>query len=148
MKTLRDAPQPEVPLVLLVDDNPDTLDMYAMGLAHEGFAVAQATDGVSVMKALEARRPDCIVADVRMPGISGPELRRILGQNAGNADIPVIALTGFCSPAQLDDAQGAGFESILLKPCLPEHLAREILRVLASGRDAAAPLRRASGPRP
>jgi CheY-like chemotaxis protein len=119
---------------LLVDDNPDTLEMYGLGLLYEGFQVMKASDGETALQIVAGRRPDCIVADVRMPRMTGLEFRRVLGGSPQTADIPVIALTGFGSPAEIEAAKAAGFQSVLLKPCLPEALAREIVRVLAASR--------------
>jgi CheY-like chemotaxis protein len=132
------------PLVLLVDDNPDTLEMYSLGLQYEGFNVTKANDGEVALRSVAAERPDCIVADVRMPRMTGLEFRRRLTHSAETADIPVIALTGYSAQAELDTARAAGFESVLLKPCLPETLAREILRVLAASRAARSRARHAS----
>jgi CheY-like chemotaxis protein len=119
---------------LLVDDNADTLEMYALGLLYEGFQVMKASDGESALQIVAGQRPDCIVADVRMPRMTGLEFRGVLSRSPETADIPVIALTGFGAPAEIETAQAAGFESVLLKPCLPETLAREIVRVLAGSR--------------
>jgi CheY-like chemotaxis protein len=126
------------PTILLVDDNPDTLEMYALGLQLEGFVTRQAADGERALAALEAGRPDCIVTDVRMPRMNGMEFRRMLGRAPSTADIPVIALTGAVTPGEVQTARAAGFDSILLKPCLPEILAREIMRVLTVSRAARA----------
>ena len=131
-----DASSGSLPLVLLVDDNADTLEMYAIGLQYEGFEVAKASDAELALLAVSAKRPDCIVADVRMPRMTGLEFRRVLSRSPETAHIPVIALTGFNAQVELDTARAAGFESVLLKPCLPETLAREILRVLAASRAA------------
>lgn len=131
-----------VPLVLLVDDNADTLDMYALGLQYAGFRVEKAHDGEEALRAVSLTRPDCIVADVRMPRMNGLEFRRVLGRAPTTAEIPAIAVTGFGSPAEISTARAAGFDSVLLKPCPPDQLAREIVRLLALGRDAR---RRAQG---
>jgi CheY-like chemotaxis protein len=119
---------------LLVDDNPDTLEMYGLGLLYEGFQVMKATDAETALQLVADQRPDCIVADVRMPRMTGLEFRRVLSRSPATADIPVIALTGFGAPAEIETARAAGFESVMLKPCLPEALAREIVRVLTISR--------------
>ena len=134
----------QTPLVLLIDDNPDTLEMYALGLQYEGFNVERAVDGEVALRAVASNRPDCIVADVRMPRMTGLEFRRVLSRDAETAAIPVIALTGLSAPAEVETARAAGFESVLLKPCLPETLAREIVRVLDVSRQVRARAKNAS----
>lgn len=135
---LRQSDPPPVPIVLLVDDNPDTLEMYALGLQYEGFVVREAADGEAAIASIERARPDCVVTDVRMPRMSGMEFRRALAREPLTADIPVIALTGAGTTGEIETARAAGFDSVLLKPCLPETLALEILRVLALSRAARA----------
>lgn len=142
MHATRQHADPRPPTVLIVDDNPDTLEMYALGLRYEGFDVCQADDAERAIASLEAAHPDCIVTDVRMPRMSGLEFRRVLAHNAETTGIPVIALTGAAGPGHVDTARAAGFDSVLLKPCLPETLAQEILRVIGESRAAR---RRAAG---
>jgi CheY-like chemotaxis protein len=126
------------PLVLVVDDNPDTLEMYALGLEYEGLRVSSAPDGERALLAVLHELPDCIVTDVRMPRMNGMEFRRALQQQPATSDIPMIALTAMGSPRELDTARAAGFETILVKPCLPDYLAREIVRVVTASRAARA----------
>lgn len=139
MSTPRSSlPFGQTPLVLLVDDNPDTLEMYALGLQYEGFDVATATDGEIALKAVALNRPDCIVADVRMPRMTGLEFREVLSRSPETAAIPVIALTGLRAQADLETARAAGFDRVLVKPCPPETVAREIVHVLAMSAEARA----------
>ncbi|MEX2273017.1 MAG: response regulator [Vicinamibacterales bacterium] len=119
-----------------MDDNPDTLDMYALGLRHEGFEVATAPSAEVALQAVRNERPDCIVADIRLPGMTGLDFRRSLSRSAATSDIPVIALTGNSARAEIEDAQAAGFEEVIVKPCLPEALARQIRVVLQRSRKA------------
>lgn len=127
--------------MLLVDDNPDTLEMYSLGLQYEGLRVTCATDGQRALASVDAQRPDCIVTDVRMPRMTGLEFRRELKKQESSAAIPVIALTALSAPAELATARAAGFETILIKPCLPEHLAREVVRLVTLKRDGRATAR-------
>jgi CheY-like chemotaxis protein len=135
MTTAPFAPPPvDPPLVLLVDDNPDTLEMYSLGLQYEGLRVNRADNGERALEAVAVDRPDCIVTDVRMPRMTGMEFNRILRTDAATANIPVIALTAMSAPAELATARAAGFDTVLIKPCLPEHLAREVMRLVAASR--------------
>lgn len=137
MNTSGPASAARPPLVLLVDDNPDTLEMYALGLQYEGFDVVTARDGGNALQLVAARHPDCIVTDVRMPSMTGFEFRRLLARSPETAGIPVIALTGYVTPAAVEAGGMGEFASVLVKPCLPEVLGREIVGVLTAGRQAA-----------
>jgi CheY-like chemotaxis protein len=76
--------------------------------------------------------PDIVVMDLEMPGLSGCDVARALRAVAATRHIPLIASTGHSHPAQLDEAQRAGFDAILTKPCEPDTLVFEIRRLLAA----------------
>lgn len=109
--------------------------MYSLGLEYEGLRVRKAEDGEKALECLTTERPDCIVTDLRMPRLNGLEFRRMLKARHDTAAIPVIALTAMGAPAEIATARAAGFETILVKPCLPEHLAREVIRLVTLGRE-------------
>ena len=129
------APGPESPLVLVIEDYPDTREMYASHLQRLGFRVEQADDGlVGHEKAIELR-PDVVVMDLSMPGIDGWRLTRILKADERTAVTPIIVLTAHTLQFERQRADNAGCEGFLVKPCLPDALAAEIRRVLALRRD-------------
>jgi CheY-like chemotaxis protein len=115
------------PLVLIADDNPDTRDMYALYLSTVGYSVETAAEGrEAVVKALTLR-PDLIVMDLQMPGVNGWRAMQDLRANAKTANIPIVVLTGHDFKNHLKHSVlAAGACSFLIKPCLPEQLAREI----------------------
>jgi two-component system cell cycle response regulator DivK len=119
------------PLVLLIEDYPDTREMYASHLERLGFRVEQADDGlVGHEKALELR-PDVVVMDLSMPGIDGWRLTRMLKSDERTAVTPIIVITAHTLQFERQRADHAGCDGFLLKPCLPDALADEIRRVLA-----------------
>ena len=82
------------PLVLIVDDNRDTREMYALYLPMIGYSVETAAEGrEAVIKALTLY-PDVIVMDLQMPGVDGWRAMREICGNARTAGTPVIVLTG------------------------------------------------------
>ena len=111
------------PVVLIVDDDPDTVEMYALGLGHQGFTVRAAAEAEGALADAVADPPDCIVADMRMPRMSGLELRRRLAADPRCATLPVVAVTGLASDAR--DADGE-FSAVLMKPCTPDVLGQAI----------------------
>jgi two-component system cell cycle response regulator DivK len=124
-------PDRTAPLVLVIEDYPDTREMYASHLERLGFRVEQADDGlVGLEKALELR-PDVVVMDLSMPGIDGWRLTRMLKSEARTAVTPIIVITAHTLQFERQRADHAGCDGFLLKPCLPDALAAEIRRVLA-----------------
>jgi two-component system, cell cycle response regulator DivK len=117
--------------VLLVDDFSDALEVWDLFLTSAGFTVVTATNGIDGLAQAQALRPDVIVLDLQMPGLSGPEVARALRADAATRHIPLIAATGH-SPTFDDDNRTEGFDSVIVKPCDPETLVAEIRRVAAA----------------
>jgi two-component system cell cycle response regulator DivK len=114
-------------VVMVVDDVADTRDMYERYLAFRGMRVISAVDGDDAIHLMQMDRPDVIVLDLAMPRVTGWDvLRQIKGSDRTRA-IPVIVLSG---QNARDRALAAGADSYVEKPCVPENLMREILRVL------------------
>ena len=117
--------------VLLVDDYADALEVWELYLSAAGFTVGTATDGVAGLEKARQLKPDIIVMDLQMPGLSGAEVAQALRADAATRHIPLIAATGH-SRTQLSDARAAGFDSIIVKPCDPDDLVAEIRRLAGS----------------
>lgn len=99
-----------------------------MFLTLEGFEVLTATDGESGLAMAREARPDVVVMDLQMPGLSGAQVSRALREDPATKDIPLIAATGHAH-ARLDDAVVAGFDALIVKPCDPDRLVVEIRRL-------------------
>jgi CheY-like chemotaxis protein len=116
--------------ILIVDDYPDALDIWALYLRSLGYQVSTAGDGASAIAQAEQLLPDLIVLDLELPGISGFEAARHLRHNAATQDIPLIAATGYSHLRQLTMAREAGFDQVVVKPVDPDSLVEEIERLL------------------
>lgn len=121
-------------VVLLADDSVDVQEMYALALSSEGFRIIGASNGLVAIERAAELRPDVVVTDLRLGGLDGFEVCSRLKADPRTADIPVIALTGLTHADLGDRADRVGFDSVLIKPCLPADLAIEIRRVLALSR--------------
>ena len=122
---------PRRPVILLVDDDADTLEMYQVGLAVAGFTTLGARDGASVARQLDAARPDAIVTDLQLHGVNGWEVMQALKRQGWGPAIPVILLTGYSSPDVDRQAREFGCAAVLTKPCIPDDLATVLWRVLS-----------------
>lgn len=123
--------------VLLVDDNEDTLEMYALGLAFAGYRPLTSSDVNSALGQLEKEHPDAVVTDLQLAGgrADGWELIDELRRDPAMRHIPVIVLTGNIDPSIAANAERVGCAAVLVKPCLPEELADVLQRVLPAVAD-------------
>jgi CheY-like chemotaxis protein len=110
--------------VLLVDDDTDTLDMYAVGLSAGGYRPITAATLDAALSVLTHQAPDVVVTDLRMSGASGWGLIDTIKKDPATRAIPVVILTGQIDPTIVIHAQQLGCAAVLMKPCLPDELAR------------------------
>ncbi|HEU5187249.1 MAG TPA: response regulator [Candidatus Saccharimonadales bacterium] len=84
---------PPQPKIVVVEDNHDLRFLYTFKLENEGFQVRAAGDGEKGLTLIQEFRPDIILLDLLLPGISGPELLARLREQEWASDIRVIVLT-------------------------------------------------------
>lgn len=119
------------PLILVVDDYPDSREMCAEYLGVCGFRVEQAADGAEAVRKAAGLLPDAILMDVTLPDMDGMEATRRIKADGKTAGILVIALTGHGGGDAAENARAAGCDSFLVKPCPPDAMVDEIRRLLA-----------------
>jgi len=105
--------------VLIVEDDPDTLDLLFLGLGAVGATVQTAPSAEAALFLLRDWRPDVVLADIQLPGADGFEFLEILRANPRLRMIPAVALSGVGAHSREDNP--AQFEKYLRKPTkLPE----------------------------
>ncbi len=117
-------------IVLVVDDEPDSLEVAARILRHYGAEVIIAGDGKEALKKLVTVRPTLIISDLSMPTLDGWGLIYELKRNRVTIDIPVIALTAHAMVGDRTRAISAGFHNYLTKPLTPATFLKDLLRLL------------------
>ncbi|GAB3559864.1 CheR family methyltransferase [Spirosoma fluminis] len=108
--------------ILVVDDNQDAADSFAMLLELSGYTVAVGYSGEQAITAAGQGQPEIILLDIGMPGLNGYETARLIRQQDWGRSLILIALTGY---GQADDkrlSQEAGFDGHLVKPVELESL--------------------------
>jgi signal transduction histidine kinase/CheY-like chemotaxis protein len=107
--------------LLVVDDEPDSLELVQQVLADSGARIVSATSAGDALRALERHRPDLLVSDIGMPLMDGFELIRRVRDlpDAALAGVPSIALTAFSRREDQQRALEAGFDEYMAKPLRP-----------------------------
>jgi CheY-like chemotaxis protein len=119
--------------VLIIEDDPDTRDLYAEGLSFEGFRVKTARNGKEGVARAHELVPDVVVTDLASPNIEGMEVIRSIKNHDRTRDTQVVVVTAWVVPALQQQARRIGCDGFMYKPCVPHSLADEIRRLLANG---------------
>ena len=115
--------------ILVVDDEPNARDMMARVLTGDGHAVDTASDGTDAGSRLREASYDCVVADVRMPGMSGPELYRLTAQTIPELAGRFIFVTGDTMSAETSAFLSSTASPHLMKPIDSGELRRCVAEV-------------------
>lgn len=110
--------------VLIIDDEQSVRQSLSAVLGTYGFKTATCGRAKEAMESIQALVPDCVVLDVRMPGMSGLALQRVLAQTAVN--LPVIIITGHADIAMAVHAMRNGAYDFIEKPVDDEQLVASI----------------------
>ena len=118
--------------ILVVDDTPLNVKLLADLLAAKGYGVVTATSGAQALTVLEAERPDLVLLDVMMPGMSGYEVCAAIRANPAHAMLPVVLVTALDPDKERVKGLDAGADDFLSKPVSQAELlarVRSLLRV-------------------
>lgn len=121
--------------ILVVDDEPDITALVAYHLAKAGFRVSTAHNGPDALTAAREERPDMIILDLMLPGISGYDVLAELRQREETRDVGVILLTARREEPDRIRGLTLGADDYLTKPFSPQELSlrvRNVLRRLAA----------------
>ena len=119
------------PVILIADDFVDAATMYSLYLKHHGFEVVTALDGHEALEAARRQRPDVVLLDLRMPGMSGTEAMKEMKADARLAGVPILALTAHAMPEERQAALAAGFVDLVYKPIAPQERVSKLYAFLA-----------------
>ena len=121
------------PRILVVDDEPEAVELVEFNLKQAGYAVSTAADGAEALQKARAQTPDLIVLDVMLPEMDGFEICKTLRLDATTAKVPIIMLTA--KAAEIDRVLGLelGADDYLTKPFSPRELLLRIKKILARG---------------
>jgi CheY-like chemotaxis protein len=128
--------------ILVVDDDPDALELMRMFLRPTGASVREAHDGYEAL--LQARRqtPDLVFCDLRMPRLDGHGLIDHFQRDERLSAVPIVATTALGGDSDVTHTCLAGFAGHLVKPIMPEMVDAVLERILPDRRRSAAVPRR------
>jgi DNA-binding NarL/FixJ family response regulator len=119
----------ERPRIIVGDDHTLLLDAMVMLLAQIGEVVGTASDGQSLLALLDSARPDVVITDLTMPGVSGFDVLRAIRER--RMTVPVLVLTMHSDIGTLRTAMTAGAAGYLLKSAASSELADAVRTVLS-----------------
>ncbi|WP_340316624.1 response regulator [Rhizorhabdus argentea] len=113
--------------ILTVDDSPSIRMLLRFALTGQGFAVAEAEDGMAALEWLAANaRPDLMITDINMPRMDGFDLVETVRSKGPHSDMPILVLTTENSAEKMARATHAGVEGWIVKPFDPAKLVSAI----------------------
>lgn len=116
--------------ILIVDDDPDVLDVLKITLEDEGYEVIEAHDGEEALNIIKGNLPDLLITDFSMPKIKGDRLCSILKEDILVQHMPIIMLTGKGEVTDKVHGINAGADDYLVKPFEPQELVARVKMVL------------------
>jgi CheY-like chemotaxis protein len=118
--------------ILIIEDNPDNMKLFAAVLGLHGHAVVGRADGQGLLEVLDTERPDLILMDIQLPGQDGfallSEIRRSHHRN-----VRVVALTAHAMTGDEDRAMEAGFDGYITKPINVRSFPDQVAAALGGG---------------
>jgi len=121
------------PRILVVEDEPDVVELLEFNLRGAGFEVVSAGDGAEALKKAREQTPALVILDLMLPEVDGLEVCKILRRHPATAAIPIIMLTAKAS--EIDRVLGLelGADDYVTKPFSPRELVLRVKALLRRG---------------
>ena len=122
------------PLVLLAEDDADVRELIERKLRRDGMDVLSVGDGVAALEAARSARPDLVLLDVMMPGMTGLQICEELRSHVATKDLPVVLITARARDVDVQKGYDAGADDYIVKPFSPRDLVSRIRSGLTGSR--------------
>jgi phosphate regulon transcriptional regulator PhoB len=119
--------------IVVVEDEPDILEVLCYNLKREGYQVFESLDGREGLALIEQKLPDIVMLDLMLPGIDGLEICRKLKSNPRTQHIPIIMVTAKGEESDVVLGLGVGADDYIPKPFSPKELIARVKAVLRRG---------------
>jgi phosphate regulon transcriptional regulator PhoB len=124
------SPITQAARILVVDDEPDLVELVTYNLTREGFKISSAPDGEEALDKIKEGNFDLIILDLMLPGLQGNELCRIIRSNPKTDAIPIIMLTAKTDVTDKIQGLETGADDYMTKPFSPKELTARVNAVL------------------
>jgi DNA-binding response OmpR family regulator len=126
----------ETKKILIVEDEPDTAEMFAEMLRLRGYRVYKSYGSASAMKQLILDKPDAVMLDIMMPDISGLEVLQFMRRDPSMENIPVIVVSAKGLLSDIKTGMDAGATMYLTKPVAFSELIKAVEESIQKGEQA------------
>jgi two-component system alkaline phosphatase synthesis response regulator PhoP len=127
--------------IVVIEDEPDILEVLEYNLEREGFRLISCRDGEDGLRAVGKEGPALVLLDLMLPGLDGIEVCRAIRSDPVTAHIPIIMVTAKGEESEIVLGLGVGADDYIVKPFSPKELVARVKAVLRRG-----PMREGSGP--
>lgn len=116
--------------IVIVEDEPDILELVSYNLTREGFETISVTEGDKAIPLIEEQSPSLIILDLMLPGMDGLEICRCLKDSDITRDIPIIMMTAKSEETDVVLGLGLGADDYIPKPFRPKELIARVKAVI------------------
>ena len=120
--------------ILIVEDNLQNLRVVQLSLKDQGYLLREATDGKNALRIALKERPDLIIMDIQLPGLSGIEVTKKLRERPDFQQVPIVAVTAYAMKGDKEKALDIGFDAYLTKPISTQEIASLVAEMLVGKR--------------
>lgn len=117
--------------ILVVEDDPDQLEVIRLSLKAAGFAIGTAASGTDALIKTRSIAPDLIILDLMLPGLNGFDVCESLRRDPATASLPIIMVTGMRSQFGRFAGLESGATDFLLKPFDTDELVSKVEKLLS-----------------
>lgn len=122
--------------IVVIEDEPDILEVLRYNLSREGFDVTTAANGLEGLNSVRGSQPDLVLLDLLLPGLDGLEVCRRLKAQATTRDIPIIMITAKGEESDVVLGLGLGADDYITKPFSPKEVVARVGAVLRRSQSA------------
>jgi DNA-binding response OmpR family regulator len=116
--------------ILIVEDEPDILEVLQFNLRREGYEIRTAGSGTEALRAVERERPALVLLDLLLPGVDGLDVCRRLRSNPETQDVPIVMVTAKTEESDVVLGLGLGADDYIQKPFSPRELVARVAALL------------------
>lgn len=116
--------------VLIIEDEPDIMELVMVTLGSENYKLLQAMDGLDGLEKGKKEHPDLILLDIMLPKKNGYDICRELKGSPDTADIPIIMLTAFGQKREIEEGYKVKADDYIVKPFEPVKLRERVKKIL------------------